>query len=431
MILKTLILLFFALPLRALGQVDSVVIPESPVMHLEMAIEEAMTNNPEIRAATSEMTFMDAKASQAGVLPDPELKFMQDAMPGFRWNEAMFSRLMLEQMIPFPSKLSTEREAARIFAEHAHHEHLEKIDEVLAKVKSAYYELWFYQQTIVLGNESARLMDQFLKIAQTRYGTGSATQQEVLKAQVELSMIRNDLLDLRQKELSAKAMLGALLNRVPTDTIGYAMIPEEVHFSMSLDSLLDTGLRRRPMLVHDSLEIDAGKVMLSLAKEQYFPDFRIGLEHLYSPMDGMTSWSISAGITLPFAPWSLGRTGAKKEEATASIDKSRALYQADRQMVAGNIRDLYYKADAAKKQLDTYRRGILPQARQSLNASLTAYQNGTTDFLMLMDAYRTQVNLTKEYFMTRMKFELAVTGIEREIGSIWFTLNGMKGLNHE
>jgi outer membrane protein TolC len=85
-------------------------------------------------------------------------------------------------------------------------------------------------------------------------------------------------------------------------------------------------------------------------------------------------------------------------------------------MVAGNIRDLYYKADAAKKQLDSYRQGILPQARQSLSASLTAYQNGATDFLMLMDAYRTQVNLTKEYFMARMQFEQAVTGIEREIG---------------
>jgi outer membrane protein, heavy metal efflux system len=416
MTLRISIILLLALPMRTLAQVDSIAVPESPMMHLEMVLDEAMANNQEIRAAYSEMSIRDAKISQAGVLPDPELKFMQEAMPGFRWNEAMFSRLMLEQMIPFPSKLSTEHEIARIEAEHAHHDHLEKVDEVLAKVKSAYFELWFYQQAIVLGNENARLMNQFLKIAQTRYGVGTASQQEVLKAQVELSMIRNELLDLRQKELSTKAMLSALLNRAPSDTIGYAVISEEVNFSMQLDSLLDTGLRRRPMLVHDSLAIDEGKVMLSLAKKQYYPDFRVGLEHLYSPVDGMTSWSISAGITLPFAPWSLGKTDARKEEATASIDKSRAIYQANRQMVAGNIRDLYYRADAAKKQLDSYQRGILPQARQSLNASLTAYQNGTTDFLMLMDAYRTQVSLTKEYFMARMQFEQAVTGIEREIG---------------
>ncbi|MFI5251470.1 MAG: TolC family protein [Bacteroidota bacterium] len=410
------IFIFIMLPLRALSQMDSIVIPESPIMSLDAVIEEAMANNPEIRAAFSEMSIRDARISQAGVLPDPELKFMQEAMPGFRWNEAMFSRLMLEQMIPYPGKLSTEREASRINAEHAHHDHLEKIDEVLAKVKSAYFELWYYQQNIVLDNENSRLMKQFLKIAQTRYGVGMTSQQEVLKAQVELSMIGNEILDLRQKELSAKSMLMALLNRSPRDTVGFAVISEEVKFSMQLDSLLDTGMRQRPMLLHDSIAIDENKIMLSLAKQQYYPDFRFGIEHLYAPVDGITSWSISAGVTLPFAPWSLGRTDARKEEAIASIDKSRDLYQADRQMIAGNIRDYYYKADAAKKQLDAYQRGILPQARQSLNASLTAYQNGTTDFLMLMDAYRTQVNLTKEYFMTRMQFEQAVTGIEREIG---------------
>ena len=414
---RNLLLLFLCvLPLRLLAQTDTLVLPESPVMNLESVLDEAMMNNPEIRAAASEMQVRDAKISQAGVLPDPELKFMQEAMPGFRWNEAMYSRLMLEQMIPFPSKLGTEREAARIFAEHAHHDHLEKIDAVLGGVKSAYFELWYIQQHLVLDNENVRLMNQFIGIAETKYGTGSVPMQDVLKAQVEVATMENDILTMRQKELSAKSMLMTLLNRTPKDTMGYAVIAEDVVFTLKLDSLLEVGRQQRPMLLHDSMMVEENKVMLSRAKEQYYPDFRVGIEHLYSPTDGLTSWSVAAGITLPFAPWSIGKTGAGVDEANASIDKSRELYTADRLMVAGNIRDLYYKADAAKKQLDSYQRGILPRARQSLDASLTAYQNGKTDFLMLMDAYRTQVNLTRDYFMVRMQFEQAVAGIEREIG---------------
>lgn len=416
MIQKLCIVIVCLLPLRVLGQTDTLVLPEPTVMNLESVLDEAMLNNLDISADASEMVARDAKIGEAGVLPDPELTYTQMEMPGFRWNEAMYSRLMLQQMIPFPSKLGTERDIARIFAEHAHHDHLEKIDQVLAEVKSAYFELWYLQQNIVLESENSRLMSQFLKIAQTRYGAGLATQQEVLKAQVELSMIHNGLITLRQKELSAKSMLMALLDRTASDTLGYAVVPEEVAFSMRLDSLLGAGLAQRPMLVHDSLVIDEGKLMLSRARQQYYPDFRLGLEHVSYPVLGGTSWSISAGITLPFMPWSLGKNSSQVDETVASIDKSRELYRSDRQMVANNIRDLYYKADAAKKQLDSYRSGILPQARQSLSASLTAYQNGKTDFLMLVDSYRTQVNLTKEYFMARMQFEQAVAGIEREIG---------------
>ena len=81
-----------------------------------------------------------------------------------------------------------------------------------------------------------------------------------------------------------------------------------------------------------------------------------------------------------------------------------------------SVRDFYYKASASNRQLDTYRTSIIPQARQALSASRTAYQTGTTDFLMLIDTYRTVVMLTKEYFMTRMRFEQAFASLERAVG---------------
>jgi outer membrane protein TolC len=85
-------------------------------------------------------------------------------------------------------------------------------------------------------------------------------------------------------------------------------------------------------------------------------------------------------------------------------------------MVLASVKDLYYKTMAAKQQLDTYRTTIIPQAEQSLSASRTAYQTGTTSFLMLIDAYRTLVMLTKDYFMTRMQFEQSVASLERAVG---------------
>src|SRR5713101_1194514 len=129
-------------------QEDSVTVGESTEMDLQFLVAEALVNNPEIQAGAYQMEVMEAKVPQARALDDPQLKFMREEMPGFRYSEAMYSRLELMQMVRFPTKLSTQGELARIQAEHAHHDHLEKINEVLEKLKSSYYELWFLQQNI-------------------------------------------------------------------------------------------------------------------------------------------------------------------------------------------------------------------------------------------------------------------------------------------
>jgi outer membrane protein, heavy metal efflux system len=386
-------------------------------IRLEDLIAEAMKNNPEIRAALAQVDVMRAKVSQAGTLDDPELKFMQEGMPNFKFNEAMYSRIELMQMIPFPTKLGTQKDLAEIQKRSSQSEQIEKVNEVLAKLKSTYVELWFIQQNIAIAQENSRLMKQFLSIAQTKYTTGQVPQQDILKAQIEIAMIGNEQISLRQKELSTKAMLMSLLNRDGKDTITTAIMPAEVSFSLKLDSLLAFALHNRAMIVKDSLMIDESKTMLLIAKQEYLPDFKFGIERMTEPMGPFTGWSVSAGITLPFAPWTLGKASSRADEANADIIRSNASYTATRNMVVSNIKDLFYRVEAAKQQLDRYNSKILPQAKQSVQASLTAYQTGTTDFLMLIDAYRTLVNLSKEYFMTRMQFEQTMAELEREVGT--------------
>jgi cobalt-zinc-cadmium efflux system outer membrane protein len=414
-------------------QVDSIVIPESPILDLQFLIAEAMLNNPEIQAALYEWDMQEAKIPQAVALDDPELKYLREEMPDFRWSEAMYSRLEFMQMLRFPSKLSTQRLLAEIRAEHAHHDHLEKVNEVISKLKSAYYELWYVQQTIVLTQENIRLMSQFASVARTRYSVGFAQQQDILKAQVEVSVLRNELISLRQQELSAKAMLMSILNRAPNDTLGFAVIPEEIVFTANLDTLLQYAIQNRPMLIHDSLGITEGQTMLSLARQEYLPDIKLGLQRVtYSLIGGINGWSVSVGITLPFAPWTLGKASARIEEGKAAVEKARSQYQASRQMVVASIKDLYYKTSGLKQRLDIFAKQILPQAKQSLDASLTAYQTNRADFLTLLDAYRTNVDLTKEYFMLRMQFEQTLTQLEREVGSQYAaTLNSGKETNNE
>jgi len=408
----------FILSVKA--QVDSRIVPESTIEDLEFMMIEVLTNNPEIQAAAYQMGVMEGRARQMGTLDDPELRYMREEMPEFRWKEPMFHRIELMQMVRFPTKLLSESTIGNIRAEHAHHEHLEIINNVLMKLKSTYYELWFTQQAIVLAQENIRLMEKFVQTAETKYAVGEISQQDVLKARVEVAKIENDLIRLRQQELASKAMLMAILNRAPNDTVGYAVIPEQFVFKPSLDALQKVAFENRPMLKHDSLSIDESRTALSLAKQEYLPDLKVGLQYVTRPLTGFTGWGISAGITIPLAPWTLHKTIGRVQEAEAGVRRSIAAYTATKNMIYSSITTLYHKILSYKKQLETYQMRILPEAQRSLEASVIAYQTGRTDFLMLLDAYRTLVDLRMEYVMLRMQFEQSIAELE------WVT--GYQGL---
>lgn len=389
---------------------------QSDTLRLTELVREAMEHNPEMKAAELNRDMLDARTFGAGVLPNPEFTYMREEMPGFRWNEAMMQKFELMQMAPFPGKLSTESDIAEIQAEHAHHEHMEIANDILAKLRSAYYELWYVQQSIALNRENAMLLNQFTKVAQTRYGVGSASQQDVLKAFVEIAKLDNQLVTLRQQELSTKAMLVSLLNRSSGDTLGIAVVPEKVTLKPTLDTLQYLAFRFRGMLLHDSLSVIESEKMLSLAKKEYLPDFKFGLEYKTNPNGDFKGWGVSAGITLPFAPWTIGRAGAKVEEASIGIDRSRQTLANTRNMIRSNITDLYVKAQSFKQQLENYTTVIVPQSEQVLRASLIAYQTGKTDFLMFIDSYRMLVELSMEKLMLRMQFEQTIAQLKREVG---------------
>lgn len=381
-------------------------------------VREALRGNPEIEAAGQEMFLRDARVSQESSLPPPELIVMREGMPRFRYGDAMFARVELMQMIPFPSKVSGKREVAEIVADHAHHEHMEKVFDVVARVKSAFDELWSVQQLLALAGRNARLAEQVAEVARARYGAGGGGIDEVLKAEVESSRQANQRELLRHREQGTKAMLMGLLARQPDDTLGVALLPDALTPLPPVDSLVAEALRVRPMLLHDSISVIEWTAMRSLARAEYLPDFRIGVQYMTSPLDGFNGWTVTAGITLPFAPWSLGNASGKVEEADAGIGKAQAELRNSRAMVAASVRELYQQAAGERSQLALYFTSILPRARQAVDAGIAGYQTGNLNFLMLLDSYRMLVDLSMESIMRRMAYEQTIARLEREVGTL-------------
>ncbi|HTY58095.1 MAG TPA: TolC family protein [Bacteroidota bacterium] len=379
-------------------------------------VREALSRSPEIESAREQMAAAGARILQESSLPPPELIFMREGMPSFRYADAMFSRVELMQMIPFPTKLSVRRDIAEIGAEHAHHDHMEKEFDVLYRLKSAYAELWYLQQSILLTRRNGDLLRQTLDVVRARYGAGNAGEEDVLKAALESARNDNLVVSLRQQELAAKSMIMGLLDRPEGDTLGTAVIPDSLALDLPCDTLIASAMAYRPMLQHDSLVVVEQKTMLSASRQEYIPDFRVGVQYMTAPVTGFNGWTVTAGITIPFAPWTLAARGGRIDESEAGVGRAAADLASARAMVRSQIRDSYSHAASDREQVAMYRTTMLPAAEHALRAALGAYGSGRGDLLMVLDASRTLRDLMIEERMLRMDFARSVAALEKEIG---------------
>jgi outer membrane protein, heavy metal efflux system len=385
---------------------------------LQALINEAILQNPDIAAEQARVKMMDERIPQAGALADPEFTFKQMEFPGLKWDEAMYQNFELMQMVMFPTKLSTNKKIAAAAAQRARWGYLDRQIEIIAQVRTTYVMLWDARTRLAINMENQQLLEQILRTAQTQYSVGQASQQEVLKTSIELAKAQSDEALIHQEIEGAESMLQAILNRPSTVPIGGVSLDSLRSIRQSVIDLLRYASVHHPMLMQDSLSIVESNFMVRMAHQEYIPDFRLSVERVTQPMINMKSWSIMAGVTLPFAPWSLKKASARVQEAQADGSMRQSMRRSNRNMIEAAIRESYSRVKAYETQVRIFDQTILPQSEQSLIVALTEYQSGRTSYLMLLDAFRMNQDMKMEATMIRMNYEKEFANLLRQVGVI-------------
>src|SRR5216684_8943860 len=182
-------------------------------------VSELLQRNPEIRAAQSRFDAATKRPSQVGTLPEPTASYTNFGVgyPFSRLNGSAFAYqgIGVSQEFPFPGKLGLASEEAKREAEGIQQNYQLVVLEVTARLKVAYYEWLTVNKAIELTRKHSDLLSRFEEIARNRYTVGKGLQQDVLKAQLEVSTLEQQLAMLDEKRQRAEAEIASLL-AVPT-----------------------------------------------------------------------------------------------------------------------------------------------------------------------------------------------------------------------
>jgi outer membrane protein TolC len=345
--------------------------------------------------------------SQAGTLPDPKLNLNAINLPVdtfSRSQEAMTQmQFGVSQSFPFPGTLRLRREAATSEAEAASQSVDETRLRLLRDVKKAWWELVYLDQSIAIITNNLTLIDQFIDIANSRYGVGKGLQQDVLLGQVERGRLHDRMLQLQGMRGVIAARLNALLARPQDAPVTLPGQVDEALPTLPLPArIISDAERQRPLLAMLQNKIKAAEANRDLAKKSLYPNFTLGANYgLRSGLnpnggDRADFFSVMLSVDVPLYARSKQRRLVSQRNAELSAQNDTLLDIHNQ--VGAEVQAAWYAFSQAQEQSQLFRNGIIPQSRQTVESMLAGYQVSKVDFLNLMQSQISLYNFEQQYW---------------------------------
>jgi outer membrane protein TolC len=374
-------------------------------------------SNPELRVMVLEADAARQRFGVASALPDPmfqmELRDIPVRDPTLSPAVAGSTRYQLRQMFPLGDKRELRRGVAEAEVSAADARRGATLAELRMKAKTAYSQYWYATQAHRVTDEVRRLMSDLEQIARARYGTGLVPQQDVIKAQTEVTAMRTELVMLGSERRQATARLNGVLARSPDAPLAEAEAPREVPArALDFAGLTKTAVERNPVLAAQSAQIAGAERNADLVRANRWPDLTVGLAGIQRGTR-LEDYEVMLEVNIP---WQRDVLRANESEALAMKSAAQAKRDATALQLQSELGQNWAALDALGEQAAILRDTLLPQAQLTFDSALSAYQAGRVDFGTLLDAQR-QIRKTRlDLLKVQLEQQMRLAEIERIVG---------------
>jgi len=382
-------------------------------------IADALAKNPEVVAAQKRYDAASQRPAQERSLPDPMVSAGYSAngrpWPGAGLGTEPTSNIgfMASQEVPYPGKRDLRASIASREAD-AEFQQIEAARlSIVARVKQAYYRLAYADAVTGVLSRNRELLDTLLKVSEGRYAVGQAAQQDVIKAQTQLSILELQLERVGQERATREGQLNALLNRPAATPIGEPEDLQLTAFDHSLDALIAAANEHAPMLRREQIMVERSQLAVDAARREYKPDFALTGGYYYmGAMPPMYEFRIDVKVPLQRA-----RRAAAVAEQLSTVEAARSTYDSTRLGLQSRLQEDFRMASTSVRLARLYRDTVLPQARLALESSMASYQTGSVDFLSVLTNFGTVLEYEMTYFEELAAYHTAVSRLEEITGT--------------
>lgn len=392
-----------------------------PGADVERLLAIAREANPEYAGMRYEAQAAAERVTPAGALPDPRFRTeLMDITKGGEQNPTLLpsnvgsTRYTLMQDLPWFGKRDLKREIAEFEAEGSQGKARGTWSELAAKIKTAQAQRYFLHGNEKLTQEILDLIVRLEKIAQNRYANGLSAQQDVIRAQIEQTNMKNELVALESESRQVNARLNALLARPAAAPLAQ---PEKLRTlpvpgQLNPAALEERVRTRNPQLFTEEARIKAAEKGRDLVYKNRYPDFNVGIAPVQYG-SAIKEWGLMVEINIPLQQSS---RRSQEREAEAMLSAARSRKEASANQVLSELSENLAGLEAAQRTDVLATTSLLPQAELTFNAALAGYENGKLDFATLLDAQRQIRQAKQNQIKAQAEAQMRLAEVEKLLG---------------
>lgn len=373
--------------------------------------EAVLANNASLEAMRQAVVAAVAQVKPAGSLDDPMLS-VSAAPRTFGTAGGLGGDIEVSQSFPWWGTLDARREVAQAVAE-ARAQDLDALRLHLAGLARGAFADWvFVHRALEINTANLSVLDALRNVARIRYSTGQAPQEDVLQADVERAMLKQQRLEWERDLTMAQARMNALLDRAPQSPLPPpAGLPAPS--ALPAEEILAQRALAHPKLQALADEESAAEARQRLAEKERFP--KLGVSAGYNSMWADPTMRPMVGLAIT-VPLDQSKYRADIDAAHAEALRAEATLDDQRTSLLADLSVDYAQVRQAAQSVALYRDELLPLAQSTLDVTRTEYGSGRGDFLNVLTAE--QHRLTTQLGLARMQSEYfsALAELDRASG---------------
>ena len=388
-------------------------------MLLEQAVSVALARDQGIVQYEQRAQATREQAVAVRQLPDPMLMLGANNFPTdtFALDQEPVTQLNIgfSQQFPAGDTLALRGEISGLGAQAMQQRAVLRRLEVVAATRQRWFEIYYWQKAIAVYKADAALFTQVRDITQSLFSVGKKQQHDVLRAELEISRLKERIITAQNGLQEAQAMLGRWIG----DSARNIRVPDQLPTLPSLNTNLNKDLNQQnanrlaqslsshPLLLQLEREVQRSERSVSLAEQAYKPSWGLDVNYGYRDgenIDGSERAdfaSVKVKVKLPLFT-------AKRQDR--SVASKKALLVSEQARFTDTLREqttrvmsLYARWQQLRERRQLFESDILKQSKAQSLATLNAYQSDTTDFAELMRANLSDQGTQLKYQRLRVK----------------------------
>ncbi|PKI15875.1 TolC family protein [Colwellia sp. 12G3] len=395
---------------------------DKKVWSFKDAVITAQKNDPWLSGNKHQQQAIEAMSHAASSLPDPKMSIALANLPtdGFDFAQEGMTQLKvgITQMFPRGDSLAIKNQQLRIQSEAYPFQRSDREAKVAVTVGSLWLDAFRVQQSITLIEKNRSLFEQLVDVAQASYSStlGKTRQQDIVRAQLELTRLDDRLDILAQQQNAYLGMLSqwlsmAFLANTTQETIDALSQLHDMKLTMQLPQLdlIHKGLAsahsesnklasnnnwlsveelaqhfaKHPAVFALDKKILATKTGINLAEQAYKPEWGVNASYGYrddDPMGNSRADLFSVGVTFDLPLFTDNRQDMTVKSAISATEAVKTEKILLLRQLLGAFSSAQGRLSRLNSRKTLYNTRLLPQIHDQAEASLTAYTNDDGDF---------------------------------------------------